>query len=566
MLHDIHWPEAMRIARHTGLLRRRPLAMLAVYYLLTILNAAFDGLGIVFLIELLTGHLEQSTSLLVTLPLEWLRSLGWNSANGIVAFVLILFVAKAVLYFTLLAMDGIILAQIRRRFQERGFSAVLFGKWDHLRNLRSGSSVGTLTEESQLLTRYLLSAIKIVYFLLASLVLGVIALLVDVKLTLALAAIGLPCFFVLRRLFLLQARLSKQQTVARQQFTADIAERLNSLLHIKVSGDIPAYIASGLRKQREIAHLEIVIGYYQAIVGNFNTLLVIVTLGIISGWSMITHTPIDGLLHVLAGIGILAARIATYVNGAITSLGNLSRFAGSLLPVIHLLEIPAQPEREPIHDKLTAIQIQSVQYAYNERKVLDQLSASISIGQPLALRGPSGSGKTTLANLITGLIQPAAGNVAYITEHGKSFDAQQYSIRVGYVTQDISLFHGSIRENLSTKSDTPDADLWQALQAAGAADFVHRMGGLDATIAEAGRSLSGGEKRRLGIARMLTSKPDLLILDEITTGLDAERRQEIVRLIEGLAANLVVIVITHDETEFKDWNTLAIPVTHHVEL
>jgi len=75
---------------------------------------------------------------------------------------------------------------------------------------------------------------------------------------------------------------------------------------------------------------------------------------------------------------------------------------------------------------------------------------------------------------------------------------------------------------------------------------VENLGGLDAILSEAGRSLSGGEKRRIGIARVLTKDPDILILDEVTAGLDAERKMELIRTIKKLAEALVVIIISHD--------------------
>jgi ABC-type transport system involved in cytochrome bd biosynthesis fused ATPase/permease subunit len=91
-----------------------------------------------------------------------------------------------------------------------------------------------------------------------------------------------------------------------------------------------------------------------------------------------------------------------------------------------------------------------------------------------------------------------------------------------------------------------DEFLYECLKKAGANEFVQNMGGLYATLSEAGRSLSGGEKRRIGIARSLTKRPDILILDEVTAGLDEEKKYELVKTIKTLADTMVVIIITHD--------------------
>jgi ABC-type bacteriocin/lantibiotic exporter with double-glycine peptidase domain len=118
---------------------------------------------------------------------------------------------------------------------------------------------------------------------------------------------------------------------------------------------------------------------------------------------------------------------------------------------------------------------------------------------------------------------------------------------VGYVPQDILLFQGTVRENLTGgQGHIADEVLIDALRGAGAEVFVSRLGGLDAVIVEAGRSLSGGERRRLGIARVLAGHPDVLILDEVTVGLDEERKLELLATIGALSERFVVVAITHD--------------------
>jgi ABC-type multidrug transport system fused ATPase/permease subunit len=558
MLTDLHLGDAWHVVRRTGLLDHRAAVVLALYYLLTIVNAVLDGLGIVLLVGLLTGQLDRSTSPVVELPIAWLRLRGHTGDNSVVALVIGLFTARILVYATILALDGAMIAHVRRRIQERTVTALLHGQWESLRGMRTGSALAAVTEEATLVTRYLTSAVKAVFFALGALVLGTVAVLVDWRLTLALAGIGLPCALLLRWTFAVMARLSKRQTAARQDFAADVSERLNSLLHVKVSGDVAAYLRSGLRRQRELAALEIAIGACQAVVGNFNALLVVAALAAFHAWHVLSGTSSAASLQLLVGIGAVGARATTQVNGAITLLGNLSRFAACLLPVRRLLDTPREASRHPIGTGLTAVDIEGVGYAIDGREILRAVTATSAIGRPLALRGPSGSGKTTLANVVAGLLPPSAGRVVYRDGDDRRLDAAQHSIRVGYVTQDVFLFHGSVRENLDMGGHRSEAALWEALAAAGADGFVRRLGGLEAGVAEAGRSLSGGEKRRLGIARALANEPDLLILDEITAGLDPERRDDIVALVDRLSARIVTIAVTHDEAAFAAWTTLTL--------
>ncbi|HUH07367.1 MAG TPA: ABC transporter ATP-binding protein, partial [Egibacteraceae bacterium] len=471
MLSDLRLGDAWHVVRRTGLLGRRSAAVLALYCLLTVVNAAFDGLGIILLVGLLTGQLDQNTSPVVALPLQWLRLRGATGDNSVLGLVIVLFSAKILVYAAILALDAAMVAHVRRRIQERAVSALLLGQWESLRGMRTGSALAAVTEEATLVTRYLTSAVQAVFFALGALILGAVAVLVDWRLTLALAGIGLPCALLLRWTFAVMSRLSRRQTAARQDFAADVSERLNSLLHIKVSGDIPAYIRSGLRTQRELAALEVAIGWCQAVVGNFNAVLVVAALVAFYVWHVVSGTSSAASLQLLAGIGAIGARATTQVNGAIALLGNLSRFAGCLLPVRRLLDTPGEVSRQPIDTGLTAVEIEGVGYGIAGREILRDVTASSAVGRPLALRGPSGSGKTTLANVVAGLLPPSAGRVVYRDADNRPLDAAQHSIRVGYVTQDVFLFHGSVRENLDVAGRRSEAALWQALAAAGADGF-----------------------------------------------------------------------------------------------
>jgi ATPase subunit of ABC transporter with duplicated ATPase domains len=115
------------------------------------------------------------------------------------------------------------------------------------------------------------------------------------------------------------------------------------------------------------------------------------------------------------------------------------------------------------------------------------------------------------------------------------------------VTQDIYLFRGSLRCNLAAGRDCTDEQIWAALEKVDAAEFVRTMGGLDIESAEAGRSLSGGQRRRLGIARILLSGSDILIFDEATAGLDQVNKSAVLSVIEKLSENYIVVIISHEE-------------------
>jgi ABC-type bacteriocin/lantibiotic exporter with double-glycine peptidase domain len=234
-------------------------------------------------------------------------------------------------------------------------------------------------------------------------------------------------------------------------------------------------------------------------------------------------------------------------NQFTANLGNVSAYAGSVGPVYELFSITPEVWRPLVPERVTRVELQDVSYNYSERAGVRGVSLSFGVGNPLLLMGPSGSGKTTLANVVAGLYRASKGRVVYVGESGTVYDAIESRPRVGYVPQDILLFQGTVRENLTGGQGYIDDEvLIAALRGAGAETFVSRLGGLDAVIVEAGRSLSGGERRRLGIARVLAGHPDVLILDEVTVGLDEERKIELLATIGALSEGFVVVAITHD--------------------
>jgi ABC-type multidrug transport system fused ATPase/permease subunit len=251
-----------------------------------------------------------------------------------------------------------------------------------------------------------------------------------------------------------------------------------------------------------------------------------------------------------AAVGVISVRVAAQLNNAVVAVGNLSRLSGSLDSVLVALAIPTMQSRLDIAEPVVAITAEHIDYAYGNHHALKGISLTVTQGFPLVLRGRSGRGKTTLANVLAGIYSPMSGVVRYVGVSGKFYDSGRYRAKIGYVTQDVHLFCGSFRENLSAGRSCSDDEIWAELEQVDAAEFIRQLGGLDATMAEAGRSLSGGQRRRLGIARVLLARREILILDEITSGLDQLNREMIIQLIEKISLRHVVIIISHEYLPF----------------
>lgn len=181
------------------------------------------------------------------------------------------------------------------------------------------------------------------------------------------------------------------------------------------------------------------------------------------------------------------------------------------------------------------------------KAVLHDISFTAEPGQMVALVGPSGAGKSTITNLVTRLYDVQRGSVVI---HGIDVrDAKLSSLRerIGVVTQDAHLFHDSIRANLTyAKPDATDEEITEALRVAQLLPLVTSLPlGVNTIVGDRGYCLSGGEKQRLAIARVLLKAPDIVILDEATAHLDSESEAAIQRAFDSALVGRTSIVIAH---------------------
>ena len=187
-----------------------------------------------------------------------------------------------------------------------------------------------------------------------------------------------------------------------------------------------------------------------------------------------------------------------------------------------------------------------VNFSYDDKEVLRDISLDIAQGRTVAIIGPSGAGKTTLAYLAMRFYDPDSGHISYAGIPLTDVSPDDHRQRLALVPQDGHIFTGTFRSNLVfAKWDATDQELWDSIEAAGMTTLVKNLGGLDATIGDRGTSLSGGEKQRLMLARAFLRQPELLILDEPLANVDPQLEQAINHATGKLRTGRTTIVITH---------------------
>ena len=195
------------------------------------------------------------------------------------------------------------------------------------------------------------------------------------------------------------------------------------------------------------------------------------------------------------------------------------------------------------------IEFRDVEFSYPNSQIaaLRGLSCRINAGDKVVVIGRVGSGKTTLQKLLLGLYQPTGGAVSIDGVDLRQLDPADLRRNIGYVAQDLTLFYGTLRENIAIGSPyADDAAIVAAAEAGGLTEFVNRHpDGFDMMIGERGDSLSGGQRQGVAIARAFLMDPPILLLDEPTSAMDFSSEQQFKERLRLMAAHKTVVIVTH---------------------
>lgn len=249
------------------------------------------------------------------------------------------------------------------------------------------------------------------------------------------------------------------------------------------------------------------------------------------------------------------------VGNAFQHLGHVIASAQRVSQIIDRTPVVSFNFSEQNPGRGAAVSLRDVSFRYTEdaTPALNNVSLNIAAGEHIALLGRTGCGKSTLLQLITRAWDPQQGEITLNNQLLSTWGEADLRSRTSVVTQRVHLFTSSLRDNLLLAApDSSDEQLCAALRQVGLDKLLDNEQGLNAWLGEGGRHLSGGELRRLGLARALLHKGDLLLLDEPTEGLDAETEQKILALLRDISKGKTLIMVTHRLRGLEDFDRICV--------
>ncbi|NWA00825.1 ABC transporter ATP-binding protein [Pseudomonas gingeri] len=286
---------------------------------------------------------------------------------------------------------------------------------------------------------------------------------------------------------------------------------------------------------------------------SMNGLLIVSTTGL-ALWLWTQSLISVGAIALATGLVIRIVNMSGWIMWVVNGIfENIGMVQDGLQTIAQPVSVTDREQAPRLAVSQGEVRFEHVDFHYGKRSgVIDDLNLTIRPGEKIGLIGPSGAGKSTLVNLLLRLYDLQGGRILVDGQDIAEVAQESLRERIGMITQDTSLLHRSIRDNLLYgKPDASDAELWEAARKARADEFIPLLSdaegrtGFDAHVGERGVKLSGGQRQRIAIARVLLKDAPILIMDEATSALDSEVEAAIQESLETLMEGKTVIAIAH---------------------
>ena len=386
-------------------------------------------------------------------------------------------------------------------------------------------------------------------------------------------AYAAACFYFVPRL----GKIGKEQADARSMMTGRVTDAYTNIATVKLFAHtrreaeyarnaMEAFKATGYAQMRLVSLFEIT-----------NHLMIALLLLGSGGTALHLWTQGQASAGVVAAVIAMALRLMGYSHWVMWQMTGLFENVGTIQDGITTLTKPRTivdaPDAKPLQVTRGAIAFKDVSFGYKAdgKKVMDHLNLDIRPGERIGLIGRSGAGKSTLVNLLLRFHEVQGGRITIDGQDIRGVTQDSLRGAIGMVTQDTSLLHRSMRDNiLYGRPDASEEEMRAAADKAEASDFIATLtdlkgrNGYEAQVGERGVKLSGGQRQRVAIARVMLKDAPILLLDEATSALDSEVEAAIQESLDSLMQGKTVIAIAHRLSTIAAMDRLIVMNEGHI--
>ena len=480
---------------------------------------------------------------------SFIESLGISaSLENLLIIVVALMVVKSLLAFAALSYSGVTSARVAINLRRKLIKAIFDARWSFYAEQSSGRFANAISNDATRAGDAYQYAATVVAGIVQLLAYASVAVFIDWRIALLGGVGSIILYFAMNALIRISKRSGYKQTDRVSNLTVDMVDMLNNIKALK-SMDRYGLMVQGLsgllkRIKRSLVTIQLA---KQGVNQGSDALIVFMTgVGAYAAYAYL-HTTLPEMIVT----GIVFFQIVSNLS----KLQKQTQTAGVIeSSYVRTMELIRRAEEQKESHAGTAAptlgtgcKFEGVTFAHGTTPVILNATFDVPANKITVLQGPSGSGKTTLIDLLIGLNTAQSGKIFIGKQLIENIDIKAWRQSIGYVPQELMLFHDTIRENISLSNPDISAEaIIAALDQAGAREFIDALpDGIETDVGEMGGRLSGGQRQRIALARALVTNPKILILDEVTSALDPETEAEIVSNIASLRGRYTIIAITH---------------------
>lgn len=476
-----------------------------------------------------------------------------NFANLLVVIVMTI-TLKAVIVFSALKAVSYMAVDITSDLRAKLIKSLMSAKWTFFSALDIGKSSNAIATEADYAGQFCMIMGKAISSTFQVCVYALIAVSVDWKISVAAIFMGGVLAFSMKALIGMTRDAGSEMAKVQDSLLSRMNSSLSGVKPIKAMGEEKRYVDFLIQDTAQLQKSRKKWAFASLLLQSIHEpiLVILMAAGLFWAYSVAQY-PMSELFM----MAFLFSRLLSQINLVQNHYQKSSVFEAAVNAILNKIHNSEHHQEntsgntEPTFEN--QIEFKNVSFRYDDNSIFKSLNQTIKANEITVIFGPSGTGKTTFLDLILRLNSATHGEIFIDGVPISTIKISQWRNMIGYVPQETYLFHDTILQNITLGNDNISKEqVIHALKKANAWEFVNQTSeGLNFIVGERGGKLSGGQRQRLALARALVREPNVLILDEATSGLDKNNEAEIMHSLQTLKNKLSVILISHDPDILK---------------